>query len=1125
VPEIVQVSALDCGPAALGAALAGFGVAAPFERLREACHTGRDGTSIDAIEETAAAFGLEAEQVIVPADHLGVAAAGCAPAILVVLEPGGATHFVVLWRLHGRRAQVMDPAAGRRWPAVAALVGAAYRHRAIVPAAAWLAWARSDGLLRPLGAQLAALGMTPEERRRVLREAAAAGDWRALARLDAACRLTRRLVAGGAVRRGRDAAGLLAAMAAMTVMTATAGAGAGDGPPLPDACWTARLAGRGGAGGRAPLPPDGCWSVRPADHGGDDGDGGDGGDGGDEGTGTGNCEEHVQVEGVVLVRLRFGPSPAGEGAWAARPGRRAPPPGALLSALSRLSGFSATRPCPRPRPAPASSRLSGFSSTRPRPRQRPQPAAASAASAADRAPGVSGACQPPSSHRGRLFPPRWPCGAGGERSHVALVLATGVVAAAGRVVETAVLAAALEILPGAAARSQRLGVLAAVAALATAVLAAEAGALAVARAAGRRGELGLRVALAAKLPRLADSYVRGRLIADLAERAHLLDRTRRGAELAAAAVAGGGEAVLAAVAIGCFDRRLAPAAAAVALAAVAVPRLLLPGLAERNRRWRAHAAALGGLYLDVLRGRRAIEAHSAAAALRRRHDERLAVWLGARRAANRARAGLVTAMQALTAAGAAGMVLDHARRHSEGAAGPAGAAGPGLLLVAVWAWQLAAGGQRLAQAVGGELPLHRALMRRVQEVLGAEEEVAEVEAEALDAKGEVALGSDGRLNGAAGHEVAPGTRESATEDAYSRSATVEPLATVEPPAAPVAGAVEATTDRQEPADRDAPGCATPAPAAGEARRRPRRPAGMAICCAGLGVQIDGRWLLRDLSLAIEPGEHVAVLGASGAGKTTLLGTLLGWHRPAAGRVMVDGSPPGPASPRAVRRAMAWVGPEVQLWRGSLLANVTYGLEDEPPPGAAPAAAARTGGDARDADDAGDAGDIAAGEWAAVDALRQAQLLDLVARLPQGLQSLLGEDGGTLSGGEGQRVRWARALVRPGVRLALLDEPCRGLGADQRRELLAGGRARWRAATLLCVTHAPAEALAFDRVVILDQGELAEDGAPAALAARPGSRFRAMLDAEARLAAALARPPWRRLVLERGGLRAVAAERR
>jgi ABC-type bacteriocin/lantibiotic exporter with double-glycine peptidase domain len=114
VPEVVQTSAMDCGPAALKCLLEGFGIAVSYGRLREACQTDVDGTSIDTLEEAAVQLGLEAEQMMLPVDHLLLPEAQALPALVVVQLPGGATHFVVAWRRHGRVVQLMDPGTGRR---------------------------------------------------------------------------------------------------------------------------------------------------------------------------------------------------------------------------------------------------------------------------------------------------------------------------------------------------------------------------------------------------------------------------------------------------------------------------------------------------------------------------------------------------------------------------------------------------------------------------------------------------------------------------------------------------------------------------------------------------------------------------------------------------------------------------------------------------------------------------------------------------------------------------------------------------------------------------------------------------------------------------------------------------
>ena len=157
VPEVVQTSNMDCGPAALKSLLEGFGIHAHYGRLREACQTDVDGTSIDTIEEAANELGLEAEQIVVPADHVLLEEARALPAIAVVVLPTGVTHFVIVWRRHGPFVQLMDPATGRRWVRAARFLSDLYVHRMVVPAEDWRAYAGSEDFLKPLRRRLEAL--------------------------------------------------------------------------------------------------------------------------------------------------------------------------------------------------------------------------------------------------------------------------------------------------------------------------------------------------------------------------------------------------------------------------------------------------------------------------------------------------------------------------------------------------------------------------------------------------------------------------------------------------------------------------------------------------------------------------------------------------------------------------------------------------------------------------------------------------------------------------------------------------------------------------------------------------------------------------------------------------------
>ncbi len=200
---------MDCGPAALAAVLSGFGLPANLARLREACQTDVDGTSIDAVEAVAAGSGLDAEQVMIPADHLPIPDAGALPAVVVVRRPSGALHFMVIWRRHGRLLQVMDPAVGRRWTTWKELEPDVYRHSHAVATDEWRAWAGSGEFLRPLARRLAALRVARDRARRWVETAEGDPEWAGLARLDAVVRMAADGVERGAVRRGREATRLI----------------------------------------------------------------------------------------------------------------------------------------------------------------------------------------------------------------------------------------------------------------------------------------------------------------------------------------------------------------------------------------------------------------------------------------------------------------------------------------------------------------------------------------------------------------------------------------------------------------------------------------------------------------------------------------------------------------------------------------------------------------------------------------------------------------------------------------------------------------------------------------------------------------------------------------------------
>ncbi len=240
---------------------------------------------------------------------------------------------------------------------------------------------------------------------------------------------------------------------------------------------------------------------------------------------------------------------------------------------------------------------------------------------------------------------------------------------------------------------------------------------------------------------------------------------------------------------------------------------------------------------------------------------------------------------------------------------------------------------------------------------------------------------------------------------------------------------------------------------------------------GVGVKIEnvtvvagGHVILENVDLSIAPGEHIAVVGLSGAGKSSLASLLLGWHKPQRGSVTVDGAPLDTERLAQLRHHTAWIAPEVHLFQASVLDNLNYG---------------------NGSDSIGRVGL----------AIQATDLLSVLERLPDGLQTALGEKGALVSGGEGQSVRIGRAMARPDVHLAILDEPARGLDREARRSLLARARRHFAKATMLFVTHDVPDTLDFQRVLVVEQGRIIEQGSPRELYEKADSRYRTLCDQE------------------------------
>jgi ATP-binding cassette subfamily B protein len=267
-----------------------------------------------------------------------------------------------------------------------------------------------------------------------------------------------------------------------------------------------------------------------------------------------------------------------------------------------------------------------------------------------------------------------------------------------------------------------------------------------------------------------------------------------------------------------------------------------------------------------------------------------------------------------------------------------------------------------------------------------------------------------------------------------------------------------------------------------------RPGGVKIDIEEACVVAGGHAVLDQITLHVRPGEHIGIVGRSGAGKSSLVGCLMGWFQPSSGRICVDDAPLDALRLAQLRSETAWIDPQVHLFRSTLYENLRYGNDSQ-----------------------------GVGRFGAT--LEAVDLARILERAPEGLQTPIGEGGTLVSGGEGQRIRIGRALGRSGVRLAILDEPARGLGHEERRRLLSSLRAHFSGATLICVTHDVSDTLDFDRVLVIERGQIIEQGVPRTLHSQPRSRYRALLDEEGAVRRDLcASSAWRRLRLQDGTIR-------
>ncbi|WP_330177235.1 ABC transporter ATP-binding protein/permease [Streptomyces sp. NBC_01498] len=223
----------------------------------------------------------------------------------------------------------------------------------------------------------------------------------------------------------------------------------------------------------------------------------------------------------------------------------------------------------------------------------------------------------------------------------------------------------------------------------------------------------------------------------------------------------------------------------------------------------------------------------------------------------------------------------------------------------------------------------------------------------------------------------------------------------------------------------------------------------------VGFRYDGTpdAAVEGFTLSARPGRTIALVGASGAGKSTVLNLLIGFIRPTSGRILLDGTDMASLDLRSYRRFLSVVPQESILFEGTIRENVTYGLDG-------------------------------ADETTVRRALRDANALEFVDRLPDGLDTVVGERGARLSGGQKQRLAIARALIRD-PRVLVLDEATSAL--DTRSEaLVQEALARLvHGRTVFVVAHRLSTIRSADRIVVMERGRIAEVGTHDSLMTRGG----------------------------------------
>jgi ATP-binding cassette subfamily B protein len=217
------------------------------------------------------------------------------------------------------------------------------------------------------------------------------------------------------------------------------------------------------------------------------------------------------------------------------------------------------------------------------------------------------------------------------------------------------------------------------------------------------------------------------------------------------------------------------------------------------------------------------------------------------------------------------------------------------------------------------------------------------------------------------------------------------------------------------------------------------------------------WALSEISVKAVPGKVTALVGASGSGKSTFINLVIGFLRPSKGHVLLDNMNMGDLDMREVRKYVSMVPQESVLFDGSVRDNVTYGITDVT-------------------------------EEKFVQALKDANAWEFVSQLPDGPDTIVGERGARISGGQKQRLAIARALIRD-PRILILDEATSALDSESENLIQRALLHLMRDRTTFVVAHRLSTIMRADEIIVLNQGLLVERGTHAELLANKGLYYR------------------------------------